>query len=198
MRDEIRNLELLANKSTAVTMKETKPIRSKVTSGAKESENWKVVNEYTTNPVVETLTKTYTSPYKSSAEYVLTNASPPKPTTTYTTYASNTIPLKETPLRGSPLKSTAEFAQPNKFRNPDLERATSALQAEFDELLKTNSPYRSPRKDSPARVYVSSLSTAEGAPAYVTTDAGVAAVLTDVRFLDKPKKHESPTRRLIQ
>lgn len=89
-----------------------------------------------------------------------------------------------------PRTRTAEqvMSSPNKFKNPELERATAALQAEFDALLRegvssrkidhqTMSPSRQIARDDDIEAFYS--------------------VMNEMRANDNHKRHKSPTRRLI-
>jgi hypothetical protein len=72
----------------------------------------------------------------------------------------------------------------NRFRNPELEAKTAALQAEFDALLSNRvSRPVSPKKGGDCRI-----------------DCEIQnfyAVMDEIKRGDKNKRHASPTRRLI-
>jgi hypothetical protein len=74
----------------------------------------------------------------------------------------------------------------NKFKNPELEKATAALQAEFDALLK----------QGVSSQFVSQ-SRSHQMSARDEDMLAFKAVMNDMRANDNHKRHVSPTRRLI-
>jgi len=76
-------------------------------------------------------------------------------------------------------------SSPNKFRNPDLEAKTAALQAEFDALLAEK------RVGSPVRVPDVRVSTE------IDNVEGFYRIMDELKANDNFKRHVSPTRRLI-
>lgn len=80
------------------------------------------------------------------------------------------------------------MSSPNKFKNPELERATAALQAEFDALLREGVSSRKidHQTMSPSR----QIARDDDIEAFYT-------VMNEMRANDNHKRHKSPTRRLI-